>query len=278
MQWAKKKIYIGEEVDIRPKMLDQPPSGLVVCKTVPVWPYGQVNVMHELSDGTLLLAMDKVIRRANIGHHTTGCGGGDYENIIQSFTGHRNSVECFTEVNRESFVSGSLDRTVRWWSLVSGACLQTFELHPNPVSAVITLKHCRYKPEQKGQQMIASGLCSGRIFVWNLNYEENIGSEQYNFQHTGHSDGINGLCELRDGTIVGATKGVDVLLWQLSHTNIWELQTLSGHTKSVMEVVELLNGHLLSTSKDKTMRLWDVVSKTCVQVVNHAACSLTTTC
>ena len=58
---------------------------------------------------------------------------------IRMFAGHTNSIECVAVMDNHNTVSGSLDKTVKIWSMETGECLYTLRGHTNFVVSVAVL-------------------------------------------------------------------------------------------------------------------------------------------
>eukprot|EP01102_Stenamoeba_stenopodia_P008642 TRINITY_DN2510_c0_g1_i3.p1 TRINITY_DN2510_c0_g1~~TRINITY_DN2510_c0_g1_i3.p1 ORF type:complete len:392 (-),score=76.91 TRINITY_DN2510_c0_g1_i3:208-1383(-) len=59
----------------------------------------------------------------------------------QRFAGHTSIVKCLAEVDEDVFVSGGYDGTMRLWSLVSGECVHTIEIHAKTVKQILVFNN-----------------------------------------------------------------------------------------------------------------------------------------
>jgi WD40 repeat protein len=70
----------------------------------------------------------------------------------------------------------------------------------------------------------------------------------------GHTAGVAGVRELRDGRILSWSNDSTLRLWTASGGAAG--RPLTGHTEPVVGAQELSNGRILSWSRDGTLRLW----------------------
>lgn len=181
--------------------------------------------------------------------------GGHAEQLV----GHSDAVLCVSLMNGElSAISGSKDKTVRMWNLITKTCERTFTGHTGAVGCLASTSDTR---------IIVSGSADFTIRVWSTETGECL--------HTleGHHDSIKCLRITDDNrfAIAGSHEGKDQLL-------LWDLKTgscarkFTGHTHAVMNLDLLprdkhLSGHrdgdshvLVTSSRDGTIKLWNVAS------------------
>mmetsp|Transcript_27430 Transcript_27430/g.62986 ORF Transcript_27430/g.62986 Transcript_27430/m.62986 type:complete len:233 (+) Transcript_27430:1038-1736(+) len=59
--------------------------------------------------------------------------------VRKIFAGHRSRVGSLAKINDALFASGSLDKTVKIWSMHTGSCIHTLSGHTDSVGAVVYL-------------------------------------------------------------------------------------------------------------------------------------------
>eukprot|EP00055_Hartaetosiga_balthica_P013921 m.73748 g.73748 ORF g.73748 m.73748 type:complete len:515 (+) comp8427_c0_seq3:122-1666(+) len=178
---------------------------------------------------------------------------------IQTYRGHEDGVWdvcAFNQGDKEMIASASADRTVMVWSLQSGECVSTYEGHVGSVNAV-----CVRQLQDKLLAFSASG--DTTVHIWNplpLSRKREGSQEEAHFNKPelvlrGHSHVVSSLALFSDEVLTGSH---DCSL------RLWEMETgkcvtdFTGHQLEVTGVtVHEGKGLGISSSKDKTIRLWD---------------------
>jgi WD40 repeat protein len=200
------------------------------------------------------------------------------ELIVQ--TGHTDFVNSISfSPDGKILASGSSDRTIKLWDVLSGKELKTIKkegdilFSPNGKLLAVygynqlslldidTEQVVKSFPANDGQitsvafsvdwKMMASGGVDDTIKVWNLN----SGEEIYSFR--GHTDDIQSVVFSPDSQKIasGSSDGT-IKIWNLSTGK--ELRTLTGHGLLVTSVVFSPDSKLLASGGwDKTIKLWD---------------------
>ncbi|MDJ1183836.1 AAA-like domain-containing protein [Roseofilum casamattae] len=151
----------------------------------------------------------------------------------------------------QTLASGGDDRTVKVWSIATGAELMTFTGHQGSVMTV------SYSPDG---QTLASGARDGTIKVWSLE----TGAELTTF--TGHQIGssighlgcVMSISYSPDGqTLASSGKDETIALWNLETGA--ELTIFTGHQGWVNSISYSPDGQTLASgSKDGTIKLWNL--------------------
>jgi WD40 repeat protein len=131
-----------------------------------------------------------------------------------------------------------------------GSLLQTFEGHPNGVTAVRVLPN--------GQRALSGG-GDGTLKLWDLT----SGAMLQTFE--GHTGWVRAVTVLPDGRrALSAGSDGTLKLWDLTSGVV--LQTFEGHTDGVSGVTVLPDGQrALSGGGDGTLKLWDLTSGAVLQ-------------
>jgi WD40 repeat protein len=94
-----------------------------------------------------------------------------------------------------------------------------------------------------------------------------------------HESGINCMALSHDSTVL-ATGSDDhtIRLWSTKTTPIECLNVLSGHTEYITDILMIENS-LVSSSADKTVRKWDIITGQCMFVcIGHTSLVNRITC
>lgn len=219
---------------------------------------------------------------------------------ISDFTfypeGHFNSIYCVAySPDGKRALSGSSDRTIREWNLLTGECINILIGHKMYVQSV------DYSPDGK---KALSGSFDGKIFEWNLTtgriiqsldgHTKAVYGVKYSFDGTkaisGSFDnmlkkwdlkssnciqsikcsdkGIRGIDYSPDGTkAVTASYDGTIREWNLSTGAC--IHCLVGHRGAVRDVCYSKDGKkVLSCSDDCTIREWNLSTKKCIHILS----------
>jgi WD40 repeat protein len=176
--------------------------------------------------------------------------------LISNFTGHTNFVNGLDYLNEDSMITGSLDSTIKFWSITTSDTVRTIQTN----SGVWSLKVLH------GGVHLACGLSSGSINIYNI---EN-GALSQTLQ--GHVSWVMDLVLIGDDLL--ASSGYDpdstVRIWNL--TNFEEKYVLRGHANNVFGLKLLENDILASASEDYKIKLWNITNGSLIRTLsNHTA-------
>ena len=149
-------------------------------------------------------------------------------------------------------VSGSLDYTVRFWDLESGACLRTLKGHTRGVESVSVTPDGR---------RAVSGSSDTTLRFWDLESGTCLRTLE------GHKYKVNCVSVTPDGRrAVSASNDRTVRVWDL--VNGVCLRMLEGHSRSADSVSVTPDGrHAVSGDSDGTLRVWDLDSGACLRTL-----------
>lgn len=167
--------------------------------------------------------------------------------------GHRGTVFCLAEIEKNKLLSGSEDRTIKLWDLNLQECIKTLE---DPYGSKI---NCLYVLRDPG--FIVTGGDDNLLKIWNVysTYVPNILS--------GHECTIWTIISINDDDSIIASGSSDntIKIWDLISLKC--LFTLSEHENSISSLKLLNNNLLASSSWDKTIKIWNLNTKTCINTL-----------
>lgn len=170
-----------------------------------------------------------------------------YEGQTEQLEGHSDAVLCVCLMNEEDLaISGSKDKTVRLWNLQTKSCERIFEGHTGVVGCLASTSD---------NKTIVSGSGDFTLKIWNTERGECL----YTLQ--GHNDAIKCIGITADDrfAIAGSHEGKDqLLLWNLKDGGC--ARKFTGHTHAVMHLKVLPNNMMVTSSRDGTIKLWNIQS------------------
>ena len=208
---------------------------------------GVVSLQVSLDDSVIISASND----KTVGHFHVFSGKVDH------LIGHSDAVLCIAFMHGEiKAISGSKDKTVRMWNLLTNCCERTFTGHTAAVGCLAATSD---------HKIIASGSGDFTLRIWSTDSGECLHKLE------GHHDSIKclGITDDNRFVIAGSHEGKDqLLLWDLENGNC--ARKFTGHTHAVMNLKilpsdglerESSNDHILMTSsRDGTIKAWNIAN------------------
>jgi WD40 repeat protein len=171
-----------------------------------------------------------------------------------TLVGHRSWVTSVSfSPNGQLLASSSFDHTVKLWDLTTGNCLRTLSGHTNWVWCV------RFSPD--GRTLVSSSNdCTVRL--WDTTGE---------CLHTleGHTSNVWYVTFSPDGQWIASGAGGDdrtIRLWDAQTGQTLKEFQNQGWVRSVVFMPD--GQRLISGSSDSTVRLWDIATASCINVLH----------
>lgn len=182
------------------------------------------------------------------------------EDAHRMLIGHAGNITClaFTD-DGSKVVSGGWDSQVFVWDVEEGNVTADLEGHQGPVWGLLVYEN----------KFILTACADKIIRIYDLSGKA-VSSLK------GHTDVVRCFAKLPPGHWSGAaiaSAGNDevIRLWTLDGKQIGELE---GHTAYIYSLGILPNGDIVSSSEDRTVRLWR--DGQCIQTITHPAISIWT--
>jgi WD40 repeat protein len=200
--------------------------------------------------------------------------------------GHRGAIQCSSFANK-TFITGSVDTTIKIWDLQTKSCLHTLQGHTQPLLGLVhrdnmlascagdgtiriwdlTNGHCirvlnnhthSYDLILKDNFLISSSGCYVKVWDWNT------GAHLSTYQ--GHTNEIKCMAFWKNILVTGSWD-CTVKVWNQAQG----ISTLQGHTGPVTHLI--ISNHLLVTgSEDHTVKIWNLETKQCLRtLVGHTS-------
>ena len=160
--------------------------------------------------------------------------------LNSTLTGHTSWVNWLVVLPNHMFASASADNSIRVWNSFL-ECVHILNGHTNTVSQLTVLKN----------EYLISISSDKKIIVWNI-------FDSFSRLITLKTDSSLLSVSLfsNDLFITGDSSG-SLQLWSASAFRFQNEMTLKEHTDSVSDLAFQKNGFLVSTSFDKTIKIWD---------------------
>jgi hypothetical protein len=160
--------------------------------------------------------------------------------IVRVFSGHKNYVNCIEMLPNGMFATGSVDTTIKIWSIDSDNCIHTIErAHECGVTSLCLL--------DEKTLVSAGGSDDKKVKLWDLSTLKCIKVMK------GHELVIKQITRLNDTMIATGSWDKTVRVWDTTTGEC--VRKLEGHTDQVLGVIGF-NDQIISVSKDRTMRVW----------------------
>ena len=179
---------------------------------------------------------------------------------LRTFAGHTDGITCVALSKKgDHLLTGSADKTLKFWDIKTGQPLFTFRGHEGIVTSVAL---------SANGKLAVSGSDDRTLKLWDLK----TGKEMQTLK--GHGDCINGVACSPDGAwIASASDDNTIRLWPLKDNKLDEdvdVKVLEGHKRQVTCVAFSPDGkQILSGSQDQTLKLWDMEGKVLKTLEGH---------
>jgi WD40 repeat protein len=212
---------------------------------------------------------------------------------IQRYKNHTDFVFSLDQIDNDTMVSGSKDKTIRIWRISSGETLKIINV--NAVVIVLRVFSIEYKQivcgtgsasnnlliynydtgnlnrtlvghaagvfsiEMLGEQYMASGGQDRRVIIWDL-FSYSI---KYNL--TGHSSSV-GCIKRLSSNLIASGDGIGlIIVWNWSTGE--RMFNLNGHTNAIYNSLDLYDDQTLISggSLDLTVKFWNITNGTLIE-------------
>lgn len=198
---------------------------------------------------------------SHVNGHQSSSSPLNYKPVFTLY-GHSRSISAlFFSPDGLYLASASADRTIKVWSVLSGALIQSLKGHQGGISDIVWSPCSRY---------IVSASDDTTAVVWNA-----LGG--YDVRHlVGHTSYVFCVAySLQSNLVVSGSFDETVRLWDVRKGVCH--RTIAAHSEAVTGVDFNRDGTLIaSCSYDGLIRLWDVPTGLCLATLPHPTSSPTT--
>ncbi len=214
---------------------------------------------------------------------------------IQRYKNHTDFVFSLDQIDNDTIVSSSKDKTIRKWRISSGETLKI--IHVNAVVIVLRVFSIEYTQivcgtgsasnnlqiynydtgnlnrtlvghsagvfsiEMLGEQYMASGSNDKSVIIWDLS--------SYSIKYTlmRHSSSVGCIKRLSSNLIASGDGNGLIIVWNWSTGE--RIFNLNGHTNAIYNSLDLYDEQtLISGSFDKTVKFWNITNGTLIQSID----------
>jgi WD40 repeat protein len=215
---------------------------------------------------------------------------------IQRYTNHTDWVRSLDQIDNDTMVSGSEDRTIQIWRISTGETLK--KINVNTYVYVVRVFSIEYKQivcgkqgtsnnlqiynyetgqlirtlsghsahvrtiEMLSEQFMASGSDDNRVIIWDLlSY-----SIKYNL--TGHTNYVRCIKSLSSNLIASGDFNGLIIIWNWITGE--QIFNLIGHTSSLYDnSLDLYDEQtMISGSNDRTVKFWNITNGELIRSIN----------
>jgi WD40 repeat protein len=139
------------------------------------------------------------------------------------------------------FASASSDNSIRIWNQNTFECIKILKGHTKGVDILIAVRNEYLISVSKDQSIIVWDIKNNFLIITTTKTDVNLYS----------------LALFSNDSFITGDYDGSIKMWSTSQFTFKNENTLKGHTDSVSDLVFLNNGYLVSTSFDKTIKIWD---------------------
>jgi len=161
--------------------------------------------------------------------------------LRSSFQAHQGEIRSIVQMDEKRFATAGTDGEIHFWDFATGELILTLRGALSPIRHLVAVSPHR----------LLAGSDDGVIRLWDLDEEQVIRSFE------GHNSPITALRLRREEFISGAEDGT-LFRWSLDSEQ--PLRSFEGHSSKINGVGYLDHLTIVSISKDRTLRVWNLPS------------------
>ena len=207
--------------------------------------------------------------------------GEDNYIVSQSLSSHTKAVLTVAELQNGKLISGGLDELIIIWDKdANGSYIEKQRIKDKkPITKIIPLLNNKFAftSDNRVRIMIQKEIKKSEVkekeskelndVFDDLDFDNNIENEEDPFivcyKLSKHEGRVKSMVQLRNGYLVtggsemAGKKDSSIIIWKPNEFDgFFYVQTLNGHKSDINGLIELKDGRVLSSSKDRTLRIW----------------------
>ena len=197
----------------------------------------------------------------------------------QSLSSHSKAVLTVAELQNGKLISGGMDNTIIIWDKdVNGSYIEKQRIiDKKPIIKIIPLHNNKFaftsdnivrimiqkaiKKEKKENAKELTDVFDDLEFDQNI--EDDVDPYIVCYKISKHVGRVKAMLQLNNGYLVtggsemSGKKDSSIIIWKPNELEgYFYVQTLNGHKSDINGLIELKDGRILSSSKDRTLRIW----------------------
>ena len=236
---------------------------------------GAICSMTQLSNGNIITTAGN---NNNINIWTRKDKEDDYI-VSQSLSSHTKAVLTVAELQNGKLISGGMDNLIIIWDKdVNGSYMEKQRIKDKkPIIKIIALQNNKFAftSDNRVRIMIQKQIKKENakdtkelndVFD-DLDFDNNIESEEDPFivcyKLSKHVGRVKSMMQMKNGYLItggsemASKKDNSIMVWKPNDLDgFFHVQTLNGHKSDINGLIELKDGRILSSSKDRTLRIW----------------------
>ena len=240
---------------------------------------GAICCMTQLNDGSIVTSAAN-----NNDMKIWAKQGNDNYVIRQSLSAHSKPVLSFSQLENGKIISGGWDNLIIIWDKdKSGYYIEKQRIKDKkPITKIVSLTNNRFaftSDNRISKNGILDDIFDDLDFNQDVEYDKDEENEFIIcFQLTKHIGRVRAMLQLKCGYLLsgsgemGKKKESIIIVWRPNDLDgFYYVQSLHGHKSDINGLIELKDGRIASSSKDRTIRLWkrfNTVDKNNHNVIN----------
>ena len=184
---------------------------------------------------------------------------------LHTIIDHKNIISSLTLLNDGRLASSSIDGTIKIFNLSTYKCELTINKQMIEYPYISLL--------QNGNILTCSS--EGDIYIYSITKCTFELVHKFSSAHTEgqwNSKWISVVKEISNNRIASGANDKTIKIWN-SNEPYNCIATLKGHNFSVCAILQLKGQELLvSSSKERTLRIWSLITYQCITVINNVQC------
>jgi WD40 repeat protein len=170
--------------------------------------------------------------------------------LLKEFDQHELAVTSLLQIKDYMLISGSWDKTIKFWNIEKGYCETTLN-EESPIYSMCLIPYLN---------QFVCGRADGIISIFDLNECDKI------FTFKAHDELVSILKLLNQFYLLSSSDDKTIKLWNLNNNQC--LKIFIGHTDFIYTIDVTFNGLLISGGRDNLVKIWNLETGDCTKTIN----------